>query len=376
VNETISLKKKTETHMTTLIFGILIIVITVLLCIWIFNPNEWLEAAPNNIYYIGIGNNPLWAIDGDNIPWFLSKIPIVKPFRIVPINLKWQEWVDGKHRIEEKLGNTIGQNKMDERKFKNIIEFKSDESGFIGQREEWVYSLRKLEYVSYAVEVNSSDGFTLTLILSFYLRLTDFMKVVKRPIFKMMGKEAANTAIEPWANGKTFGDIKDTNVDLVTDPTCGIIIQGTDLVTYLDQKHFDKVGVAIDSTFLSILEGEGVLEIFKLRQKESKEAQNEKNAQAFAKTRMTQRTIEKADADQETKIMSERVKEATTAVKDLMILNYAGEGYVAKQRPNVMVEVKSGDNSAVNDLIKGFADVMPKTNDTASSRKFKKEAES
>lgn len=355
----------------------------VLVFLWFFIFVTWLRPAKNNIYLVGAGNNPWFPINGNFIPWFLSFIPLPRPTRIIPIELEWWEWVDEKGKMDDTVGNTIGGNRKDDRKYKEKMTFEMYPNGFIGKRKEWVPSLKVLEGLATAVEVLTSDGYTLYLIIGLVLRVNDAMKFAERPIIKMVANKEIETLLLNWAFNRNVEQIHNTNVNDIKNPDTGILISlpddsptkrsRIDLDEYLDQKYFLDLGCQNDDIFFKVIDSKESKRFFQLKQKQKEQKQLTENAKTVGETREAERAVELEDALQENMIIEDRYRSMQKGVKDLLADIYLGEAMVEGQRPNLLFESNRSTSKAAETLLSHTDEVLKSLHTSTSAKKFEKQ---
>ncbi len=335
-----------------------------------------LNARVAELFFIGIGERVLWVIDGDKLPWVLSVVPLPYPFKKIPIHLKWTEWVDGKHRKDEKVINL--QKRAQEDKFKDVDDLDGEDSGFLGFRDEFVPSLRKFETAAYKIQVESKDGYDFYFIVTLVFIISDAMKVIRIPSFKMLANRQLENKLPAWAVEKTFLEIKKTDADIIKNPNGGIIVEdGNDLVTDFNHK-FAHLGFSIDpdKVGIKIIEGKNAKNLFKLQQQGRELQQKTMNVGEESKLRDAKRKIEKSDADQENTIISDRIGAVHTAIEPIMDGIWKGKANVAAQHPLTLVEVTHEADETGEKLIeKVFEKIVPDIKDLKKKQQTKQEEE-
>ncbi len=360
--------------MTSLIF----LIFGLSLLIWIligYSKSRRLNLKLAEYFCIGIGDRILIIIDGDHVPWIFSVVPIPPGFKHIWPKLKWWEWVDGKGKMNEKIINH--QTGKEEAKYKEIKTFPSAPDGFMGQREEFVPSIRKFEPTGYNIEVRTLDGYLVNIILPLVYCVFDPYKVVRYALFKMVGELEANNAIRTWAAVKTVQEIQKTNINEVS----AISVKNPDttkpdmdLETYLDEVHFKKLGFEIDKKGLVIILSAEAKEFFDLVNKNKVIQQEGENAKAKLVARTEELKVELAEETQETNLFEARITAVGKGFEEIVDKIYKGKALVAAQHPWTLVEVKHEEDEIGEKLVEGFLSKIPSVESTIFKKKNKKEA--
>ena len=354
------------------------LIIGLLLLGWLlsgYSRKRRLETEVAGLYFIGIGQNAIWLIDSDKLWWIFKIIPLPRPFRRIPPRLKWTEWVDSLKRVNEKIINL--QTGEEEDKFKDIDKFEDGINGFLGYRDEFVPFIKKFETVSYNIQVESGDGYSFNLIPTLTYNITDAANVIRIPSFKMLGNRQLENKLPAWAYKRTIDEIKTTDADLIKDPNCGIIVEdGKDLITDFNEKN-TKLGfpIDVDKVGLKIIEGKSTKNYFALRQENRENLQKIINMESEKTLRSKKREIEKDDADQENKIMEDRLNSIYKGLQPMMHTIFAGKAYVQAQRPNVMVEVNNEADDTGEKMFEIVGDVIKSVHNNSQSKTNQKKEE-
>jgi len=341
-----------------------------------YAPERVLKTQQGFLFAVGIGDNILFFIDGDHVPWFLSYIPLPPPFKQIWIRMQWWEVVEGESKKTAKITNR--DTATEEPKYKDMVVFPTDQNTFMGLRNEKVPSIRKLEPVGYDLEVISKDGYTVYLLVTFIFRIHWPMDVIKIPNFKMIGKMETLNKMKIWAQTKELEEIHIADIAMIADPDNGILVKNSDgiyvdLETYLDDEHFFPLGFEIEKKGWKIVNSKEGKEYFTLKNEARKYAQQQANALAYGILREAELKIEKADADQQNKIMEDAAKNLRLGIKDLIKDIYAGKTKVAAANPYLLVKVEHEADELGETLIKEFLNKLSIVGDTTSSKHFKKE---
>jgi len=299
--------------------------------------------------FIGIAKKIWWAVDGDKVPFIFSKVPLILFLKQICPRLEWDE-LEGLDKKNEKIKGT------DTKKYSDTVDFPSIQS-FMGSRDEKVPTLKKYEPVSYDIPVTNQNGDNFVFIFKITYYVFDPMKVIRYPDFKMFGEAELTTQLGPWVYTKSIDDIHNTNLALLEDPEKGMLFDGLDMRTYLDQT-FRPLGFEIFKENLQIIDGKDVGEYFKLLQQKKLIEQKALNALSFEEQRKNERITENNDAAQEGENAKNFLHAYSEGVKELADIAFNGEAEIARAQPNLLAKVNHEVKNTATTLIEeGMKDV-------------------
>ncbi len=306
-----------------------------------YAPDRVLEPQDGNIYYWGIGKRILGSIrlgkakkEGDKLPWWLSKIPLPKPFVVISPQMKWTQIISGLQRAKDR-------NRGSDNASKEPILLDKDSQEYFVHRDEIVPFLKIFEPVDYRIPVVTKDGYDLVMAISPIYEVINDEGPIGRPSFKMVGGLQLETKIAPWVSTKTLEEIRIVDEDTVKN---GITLDGGTLEQFIDGK-MKAFGCKTSSLALKIYYGETAKALFKQIQEGTEFDIKMNNQLLFEKLQEEERQTKLNDAKNAAAVAKIAIEAYTEPLGKLLDKVYTGETQVKSARKFVLVEANTEEKS-------------------------------